>query len=189
MFANWITQAVFIAQPIVVEAKSNWKDDADLKKCFAIALLTEKTPFEAGCKVFGNETNKALFAAANWVNDPIVVEAKQNYTESSEKPQKLLDREELSARLLAFSEDKITFNGNLVYAAEAKDRLAALKLYADIQGFTKPPSVEINNNNKIENNFLKIKFVEPDKKEDTKIINDIEEEAEVLNLPNLKLVG
>lgn len=183
--------SIFVAQPIAAIVVF-WQNDPELKARFAIELAKgNRNPFECAVEVFGKDTNKALWASANWLNDPEVIKAKQNYTEAISPAKTLLDKEQLSAKLLSFSEEKITFNGNEVYAAEAKDRLAALKLYAEVQGFINNKT-EINNNIQNNNKFMEIKFVEPEKKEDVKIINAIpvEENELIDNLPvELKLVG
>ena len=182
----------FIPLPLIVIM--DWKNDPDLKKRFAIALAEGNNPFEAGCEVFGKETNKALWASQNWLNDEIVTETKQEYAEIIASPkQNLLDKEQLSLKLLAFADERLEYNGNSVYAAEAKDRLAALKLYSEIQGYINNKT-EINNNNfNTKNNFMEIKFVEPEKKENVKIIDNspsIEPENILENSPvKLKLVG
>lgn len=185
----------FIVQPqvIVVGINDDWKNNIELKRQFAIALAEGNNPFESACIVFGKETNKALWASQNWINDPIVTETKQEYTEIATPKRVLLDKDALSLRLLTFSEEKLTYNGNEIYAAEAKDRLAALKLYAEICGFINNKT-EINNNNfNTKNNFMEIKFVEPEKKEkEIKVIDHqkIQEENILETSPiKLKLVG
>src|SRR4051812_40998398 len=145
----------FIPSPLTVE----WKNDAQLKQAFAKALNEGKNAFEAACLVFGKETNKALWASTNWINDELVIEEKQKYIEDEEKPV-LLNKEQLSLKLLAFADDKVLYNGNEIYAAEAKDRLAALKLYSEIQGYINNKT-EINTNFNTKNNFMEIRFVEP----------------------------
>lgn len=183
--------SVFIPTPIVGFLVI-WKDDPELKKLFGIELAkNHKNNFEAAVAVFPNEANKALYASTNWVNDPIVIEARENYTEITTPQTVLLDKGQLAATLLEFSKEKITFNGNEVYAAEAKDRLKALELYAKIQGFINDKT-EINNNINNSNKFMEIRFVEPEKKEPVKIIEHEEttEENILENSPiKLKLVG
>ncbi len=183
--------SVFKAKPLNIIVV--WQDNIELKQAFGIELAkNHKNAFEAACIVFGKETQKALFASVNWINDPVVIEAKQNYTGVVASSQKILDKTELSLRLLSFSEEKIVYNGNEVYAAEAKDRLAALKLFAEVQGYINNKA-EINNTINNAPQFMEIKFVEPDKKHDVKTIEHTsEQETEdiLLNSPiELKLVG
>lgn len=185
---NWQT---FICNFIVTPPQvTSWKDDEELKQAFGIALAQGfKNSFEAACSIFGKETNKALWASTKWVDDPIVTKAKEEYNAVTTAEDILLDKDALSRKLLAFAEDKIFFNGNEVYSAEAKDRLAAYKLYADIRGFISKETINntINNSPK----FMEIKFVEPDKKEVAKTIEheskieDILEDSPI----KLKLVG
>lgn len=184
--------SVFVPTPILGFLVI-WKDDPELKKLFGIELAkNHKNSFEAACIVFPNEANKALWASTNWVNDPIVIEAKENYTGVTGPSTVLLDKAQLAATLLEFSREKINYNGNLVYAAEAKDRLSALKLYAEVQGFINNKT-EINNNIHNNNNRMEIVFVEPEKKEPKKIIEHEEtsEETNILDTSpvKLKLVG
>lgn len=186
--------SVFIVKPfnVTVVVKS-WQDDNELKQAFGIELAkNHKNAFIAACEVFGKETQKALFASVNWINDPVVIEAKQNYIGVVASSQKILDKTELSLRLLLFSEEKIVYNGNEVYAAEAKDRLSALKLYAEVQGFINNKA-EINNTINNAPQFMEIRFVEPDKK-DVKTIEHTSEETIEENILDtspikLKLVG
>ncbi len=187
MQPNWQT---FIANFIVTAPQvTSWKDDVELKQSFGIALAQNfKNPFEAALSVFGKETNKALYASTRWLEDEIVLQAKNDYNAVTTTEELLLDKRQLSLKLLAFAEEKIFFNGNEVYAAEAKDRLAALKLYADVQGFISKDTINntINNSPK----FMEIKFVEPDKKEVVKtiehsVVEDILEDSPI----KLKLVG
>ena len=183
--------SVFVAVPVFVGMNAvDWRNDPELKKAFGLALLNASTAFEAACKVFDKETNKALFAAANWVNDPIVLAAKEANTKIDET-EKLIDKEQFCLTLLQFSREKITYNGNEIYAAEAKDRLKALELYAKAQGFINEKTTEIHNSNVQQNRFIEIQFVEPEKKPDVKVIENtpVEEIEEVDLISNLKMVG
>lgn len=182
---------VFVPYPLPAVIVS-WQNNIELKEKFGIELAKgiHKNAFEAACSIFEKETNKALWASVHWLNDEIVLKAKKSYCEVISSPKKLLDKAELSAKLLSFSEDKIDFNGNLVYAAEAKDRLKALELYAKIQGYINDKT-EINNNNLNNPQFVEIKFVEPERK-NVKVIDNsgsqVEEEISLLPV-GLKLVG
>lgn len=175
--------------------KFAYRNDIEKKKAYAIELAkNNKNKFEAALQVFPKDTAAALWVSVNWnENDPIITEAKKEYKEASICGQKVLDKTELSLRLLTFSEETLIFNGETRYAAEAKDRLAALKLFAEIQGFINNKTTEINNNINNKNNFMEIKFVEPEKKENVKIIDhspSIESENILENSPiKLKLVG
>lgn len=190
----WGKPDIFVPIPLILTVKDDyWKEDKELKTQFAVALCEGNKPFEAACLVFGKETNKALWASTNWLNDPVVIQAKQEFSKVEDDTPKILDKTELSLRLLSFSEEKVIYNGNEVYAAEAKDRLSALKLYAEIQGFVNNKT-EINNTVNNNNRLLEIKLVEPEKKENVKTIEHSpvnEDEIDILeNSPiKLKLVG
>lgn len=190
MVPQWQT---FIANFIVAPPQAtNWKDDAELKQAFGIALAQKfKNPFEAACSIFGKETQKALWASTQWLNDPIVAEAKKNYTDVVTEKVEIPTKEQLSIRLLTFAEEKVLVNGNELYAAEAKDRLAALKLLAELQGYINNKT-EINNTINNRPNFMEIRFVEPSKDKEVKVIeHDNSKEENILeNSPiKLKLVG
>jgi len=118
-----------------------------------------------------------------------VIKAKEEYNAVTAPQEELLDKISLSRKLLSFAEETIIFNGEIRYAAEGKDRLAAYKLYADIQGFIAKDSISTTINNSPK--FMEIKFVEPDKKEVVKTIEHESKIEHVLeNSPiKLKLVG
>lgn len=190
MQPNWQTFiANFIVTPIQV---TSWKDDCELKQAFGIALAQNfKNSFEAACSIFGKETQKALWASTKWLDDPEVIKAKEEYNAVTTAPDILLDKVGLSRKLLAFADEKVIFNGNSVFAAEAKDRLAALKLYAEIQQFIGKNEINNNNNFYQANNRMEIVFVEPDKKEEKIIEHKQTEVEDVLEHSpiKLKLVG
>jgi len=185
---NW---QMFVCNFIVTPPQvTSWKDDEELKAQFGCALAQGfKNNFEAACSIFGKETNKALFASVNWLDDPTVIEAKANYNAVTTTKKDLLDKDSLCFKLQEFAEEKIFFNGNEVYSAEAKDRLAAYRLFADIRGFIAKDSISTTINNSPK--FMEIKFVEPDKKEVVKTIEHESKIEDVLeNSPiKLKLVG
>ncbi len=179
---------VFEVQPIAQAPVTwkNWQEDEALKEQFGIALEKSGNAFEAGCIVFGKETNKALWVSKNWINDPVVLKTKEDLAEIAQDKKSLLDKSELSLTLLEFSKERVEFNGNVVYAAEAKDRLKALELYAKIQGFINDKP-EINNNF-TKNNVLQIEFVEAEKKETVKTIDATPiEHEDILEASPIKL--
>lgn len=173
------------------EVSQAYQTDENLKKQFGIELAKSTNAFEAGCKVFGEETNKALWASVHWNNDPLVVASKDVYLKTLEMNTPLLDREQLAAKALAIADEKILKNGVWYPTVEAKDRIAALKLYSDIAGYT--GKVEIDNSTKnITNNELTIKLVKADNKIAT-IENAPNAKSEMINENSppitLKLVG
>ena len=77
------------------------------------------------------------------------------------------------------------------YLADTKDRLAALKLYAEIQGYIGKVDFNASTNN-YTNNSMKIVFVKPEHNDNQKIIEtsveEIQPELELLPA-NVKLVS
>lgn len=163
-----------------------WRSDEGLKKQFGIELAKHPKPFDAALKVFGADTNAALWASFNWLHDPLVVASRDTYAQNIELSEKLLDKDQLAARLLKFADERDP-TGRF-YICEAKDRLAALKLYAEVQGFTGKLSIDASTNN-FTNNELKLVLVPAPEKE-TKVIEAEPEELSAPILPlNLKLVN
>lgn len=150
--------------PWTVQEIPAYQTDENLKKQFGIELAKSINAFEAGCKVFGEETNKALWASFNWLSDPLVIASKDIYLKTVALSTPLLDRQQLAAKVLELADEKIlNRNGVLVPIVEAKDRIAALKLYSDIAGYT--GKVEIDNST-IHNTLteIKIKLVKAEEK-------------------------
>ena len=191
----WITSPAFVVEPSSPVLASPWatgaasakeeapsyQSDENLKKQYGIELAKAQNPFEAGCKLFGEETNKALWVSFNWINDPIVVASRDIYLKTVELSQPLLDREQLAAKVLVLAEgEKILINGKMIATVEPKDRLAAYKLYSDIAGYT--GKVEIDNSVKnITNNELTIKLVRADDKKPVVIDNAPNIKSEIVN--------
>lgn len=190
------------AEPKPVEAKSTWipvkatvpvrwQDDEEKKQQFGIELAKlPESPFNAACAVFPTNTSQALWALQNWPNDPIVMASRDLYIQAVEENTNLLDKAALAAKLLKFSDEK-TSDGKF-YLYEGKDRLAALKLFAEVQGFIGKVNIDASTNFNQTNNEMKITFVEPENKEVKTIkpsvtIIDNEDNLEILN--GLKLVG
>ena len=165
----------------VKEEAPAYQSDENLKKQYGIELAKAQNPFEAGCKLFGEETNKALWVSFNWVNDPIVIASRDIYLKTVELSQPLLDSEQLAAKVLVLAEgEKILINGKMIATVEPKDRLAAYKLYSDIAGYT--GKVEIDNSVKnITNNELTIKLVRADDKKPVVIDNAPNTKSEMSN--------
>lgn len=174
-----------------------YQSDEKLKKQYGVELAKASNPLDAAGKVFPDDDSKALWISFNWLNDPIVIASRDIYLKTIETSSPPLDREQLAAKVLSLAEEKILSPkfGCLVPTIEAKDRIAAFKLYSDILGYT--GKVEIDNSIKnITNNELVIKLVKPEVKElASKVINqapNVKSEIanEVRSVPiNLKLVG
>lgn len=158
VISPWTTGA---ASNKATEQIPAYQTDEILKQRFGIELAKSKNPFEAGCKVFGEETSKALWASFNWLHDPVVVASRDAYLKTLELSAKPLDREQLAAKVLALAEEKVERNGVMVPTIEAKERINAFKLYSDIMGYT--GKVEIDNSTKnFTHNEMTIKLVKAD---------------------------
>ncbi len=188
----------FVAEPLAKPAANgwtlappqapqtpSWADDIDKKTVFAKRLAKGDKPYDAAVFALGN-TQDALWALQNWLRDPFVVETR----ELAEAEINLLDKDQLSVKLLRFADEK-TASGHPLH--ESKDRIAALKLYAEIQGMignnvNVDLSKTINNDNRI----ARITFVNANP-EPEKSVKTIEHRPKSENQPlkdvNLKLVG
>jgi hypothetical protein len=82
---------------------------------------------------------------------------------------KLLDKEGLAAKLLEWADEKIIKSGQVHYANDAKDRLAFLRLYAEVMGFVGKASIDATANN-FTNNEMKVVLVKPETELDNKAI-------------------
>lgn len=108
------------------------------KLAFARAWLLEPAdPFKAACGIFGTDTAKALRAATFWINDPLVLDEKD----------RLLDEEGEDA-FLPSKTDALQAIWELSKVGEHKDRILALKLYAEVRGYMPKaaPAVAVQNN-------------------------------------------
>lgn len=140
-------------QSVVADTAISWRDDPERKRQFAQALQTSPTPFDAALVVFGKDTSSALWASVHWVADPLVQSVKSNV----EVNKKILDKDALCHKLLNISEEK---SPQGYYLIEPKDRIACIKLYAEIQGYIGKAETATFNN--FANNNLKVVFVKPD---------------------------
>jgi hypothetical protein len=171
----WATGAIQKPPEKVLQA---YQTDEALKKSYGIELAKANNPFEAACKLFIDDadTSKALWISFHWLNDAIVIASRDVYLKTLAENAKPLDREQLAAKVLSLSEEKILKNGVYIPTIEAKDRIAALKLYSDILGYT--GKVEIDNS--VTNNTLNemtIKLVKPEPSKPSVVID---------NAPNAK---
>lgn len=170
-----------------------WQSDEDLKKQFGIELAKNTNALDAAFKVFGEEGgNKAVWASWNWLHDPLVVASKDIYLKTIVLSSPPLDREQIAAKALAIADEKILKNGTWVPTVEAKDRLAAIRLYTDILGYT--GKVEIDNSTKkFVNNQMTIKLVKAEEKKPVTIDNASIVKSEIATINpspiTLKLVG
>lgn len=176
----WITEPTFSttepsvwpAAPVVspwaintTTEASAYQSDENLKKSFGIELAKAVKPFDAACAVFGNDTNKALWVSANWTHDPVVISSRDVYLKNLELSHIPLDREQLAAKVLKLAEgEHVERNGVKLPTIEAKDRIAAFKLYSDILGFTGKVEIDASTNNNVVNNEITIKLVKAEVK-------------------------
>jgi len=174
-----------------------YQSDENLKKLYGVELAKTSNAFEAACKIFNEEdTRKALWISFNWLSDPIVIASRDIYLKTVSLSTPLLDREQLAAKVLELADEKILKNGVWYSTIEPKDRVAALKLYSDIAGYT--GKVEIDNSS-VTNNTIKELTIKLVKAEDRKPPVTIDNapnknvKSEISNVENtpitLKLVG
>src|SRR6185436_19933896 len=134
----WLAGSVAAQVPVPA-----YQSDENLKKLYGVELAKSTNPFEAAKNTVG-ENDKAVWVSFHWLSDPIVNASKDAYLKTLALAQPPLDREQLAAKLLALADEKIlTSHGALVPIIEAKDRIAALKLYSEVLGYT--GKVEIDN--------------------------------------------
>lgn len=120
------------------------------KKAFAEALMQMPgKPFDAALQVTGTNTNRALWIATNWPNDAEVKAITAQLIEDGGEMQFLPSKADLARKVWEL--------GNTAF--EAKDRLAAYRLYGEIRGFIDKPNanVQINNNTNVDNRVLVVK--------------------------------
>lgn len=180
--SNWSTKFP-VVWPTEDNNKADWQTNVTLKKLFGIELSRKDNLFEAACSVYENE-NQALWASSNLISDPIVLAAKAEYNEREAKT--LLDKTALSFKILKFAEEKDP--SSRFYIVDAKERLAALALYAKIQGYTDNINIDASTINNT-NNVMKIVLVKPEEKQQKTI--DVKHSVLIdkPQLQNIKLVS
>lgn len=168
-----------------------YRSDENLKKKYGIELAKAVNAFEAACILF-EDTSQALWVSVNWLADPTVIASKDVYSKTVALSVVPLDREQTAAKVLAIAEEKILKNGVLLPAIEAKDRIAALKLYSDILQYTGKVDIDASTKT-FTHNEMTIKFVKPEVKELKTVSKAPNVKSEILNeeqpLISLKLVG
>jgi hypothetical protein len=188
---GWNEQIITKA-PWVKEIAPAYQSDENLKKSFGIELAKTTNPLDAACKLFPDDQTKALWISFNWLHDPLVIASRDIYLKTLELSSPPLDKEQLAAKVLALADEKILSPklGVVVPTVEAKDRIAAYKLYSEIMGYT--GKVEIDNSTKtINHNEMTIKLVKAAETKEVqlapkpKIENDVSSNSPI----TLKLVG
>lgn len=162
-------------------AKPEWHSDIAKKQAFGTRLGKGDRPLDAALFVFASQSD-ALWAVSNWLRDPIVIETR----EAVEKEINLLDKDQLLVKLLKFADEKSP-QGFPIH--EGKDRLSALKLYAEIQGYLAKVNINTgivtNNDNRME-----IILIKPPEKQIAEKVIEHTADDEVYDLGvELKLVG
>jgi hypothetical protein len=204
----WVTSPSFVVDtpqkvvaspwakaPEPVEAPA-YQSDENLKKQYGIELAKSSNPFEAACKIF-DETSKALWVSFNWLADPVVIASRDIYLKTLELSAAPLDREQLAAKVLKLAEgEKVERNGVFLSTIEAKDRIAAFKLYSDILGYTGKVEIDNSTNNNLNVREMVVKLVRADNKEPVTInsVPNLNVKSEIANQETkspivLKMVG
>lgn len=159
----------------------SWHQDEEKKRLFGVELAKNNNGFEAALVVFNDNANDALWASAYWIGDPLVLATKDLYLKNIAVQSKLLDKETFAARLLTMAEEKHPVSQ--LYYMDAKDRLKAMELYGDTQGFfaKDQPQLQINNNI-VNDNSLTVKYIRPEEKEKTNNYEETIDEAETIEI-------
>ena len=147
-----------------------YRTDFAKKQQFGQLLKSGLKPFEAAIKLF-EDTSAALWVSENWPNDPVVAQT----AAIEEKSLKLLDKEALAAKVLAFADEK-DISGRF-YINESPERLKALELYAKIAGHIVKENVVVPITN--DNRTMNIRLVSPEKK----VLENNVVEAQVIEPP------
>jgi hypothetical protein len=180
-------------RPVAITApyRPDFADDEALKQAYGVELGKGLDAFNAAMELL-KELPKALWASLHWVNDPIVCAAKDTYVKTLKKLEKPLTKEELLAKVLSFTDEKI----NGVHLVEAKVRLQAFQLYSEISGYTGRVNIDAStniNSNNTTNNLMKITLVKGEDRPEPKVIEASNTKSKIQNdeLPSiaLKLVG
>lgn len=168
-----IPDVISFAKPSDEGFKPAIANEEEVKKAFGLALGQGKQAFEAALQACGDNTSVALYISQRWLNDPIVAASKDLYLKAVYNGEDLLDADQLAAKLLTMSAERD--RGNNFYILEGKDRLAALKLYAEVRGYTGKAAIDMSTKN-ITFKQINVRLIEPIKKEDTSVLDNNEEQ-------------
>ena len=171
------------------QSKPSYADDEALKKQFGVEWAKCEKPFAAACNVFLEDTSAALWIAANWLTDPIVNASKDAYLATLKAETSLLDKDAFAVMLMELAGE--VHPERRTYILSGKERIDALKLYAEVRGFLNKN--ETNINNFTNNEGLKVVFVKSEPVQ-PKVIEQVPNaKSEILNdgpLPlKIKLVS
>lgn len=101
--------------------------DYEVKKRFAEAWFRLGDAFAAGQEIYGSNLGQALWVSSHWVLLPEVLAMRDAVAAAQPDPE-LPDAEETAREAFLFFSNGAPFT-------TGKDRVAALKLYAELRGF------------------------------------------------------
>lgn len=174
-----------VKKPSTWQASPTIENEEAKKKLFGIELAKGIAAFQAALNVCGQNTNEALWVSQHWLIDPIVAGARDSYLKTVDTSSSLLDADQLAAKLLDMAEEKNATD--TYYILDGKDRLKALELYAEIKGMIGKTAIDLSTKNFTFKQMV-VKFVEPEKKQET-IIEHNSNEPEFKPALKLKLVS
>ena len=148
--------------PVSEPYKPEWHLSIEKKRAFGARLGKGDRPLDAALLVFDNNQSDASWAVHNWLRDIIVVEEKERV----ENEVNLLDKDAFCRKLLKFADER-TNQG--FPAHDAKDRLKAWELYAEVQRFIGKVDVDLSNKTFVDNS-MQIVLVEPEKTTEKEIV-------------------
>lgn len=197
---SWVTSPVFIVAPPAAPSwgepqkavKPIFEESVANKKLYGIELAKGLTAYEAAKAVFPEGQGVCVWVAQNWISEPIVIAAKDEYLQAIDTKSKILDKDQFLAKVMEFCDATYEIGGVRRFVNEGKDRLAALKLYAEAKGFVNKNAIEIDNSKTTNNTYVGIKLVKAEPKENSVVIDAPNTQSKISNsdtIPQLKLVG
>ena len=189
----WINNPVFVVQPGWGDPQSTAKpifaDTEANKKLYGIELAKGLTPYEASKVIFPDGQGVCVWVAQNWIADPLVIAAKDQYLQAIEVKSKNIDKEQYLAKVMEFYDATYEIGGVRRFVNEGKDRLAALKLYGEAKGYVNKNVIEIDNSttNNTNNNIRSRKLVYSSHS----IFNDLKSSTKTIptNTPSNRLMN
>jgi hypothetical protein len=122
-------------------------DETILKDAFAAALLRQPNdPFRAALQIFGSDTRRALQVSQEWVCDLYVLSKQAELLEAMGEDA-FLPNKAMTARRIWDLANTTT---------DTRDKIAALKLYAEVRSYIEKPGDKINTNLTINQNRVMV---------------------------------
>lgn len=121
-----------------------------LKDLFALALLRQPdNPFQAAVKIFGTDTARALDISHRWPNDQYVLSKQAELLAEFGEEAFLPNKHDLARKLYELA-DTLT---------DGKEKIAALRLYADVRGYIEKQTAiaNVTNNTVVQNRVMVMK--------------------------------